>query len=68
MTISFPNGKGLKLNYGFIPELSREEKVAAKLEDGLSRDIIEPVTGISAWIKENGNVRLCVRKLPVTDI
>ncbi|XP_043862583.1 uncharacterized protein LOC122756552 [Drosophila santomea] len=44
-----------------------EDKVMKKLDEALSRDIIEPVTGPSAWIspivlafKENGDIRLCV--------
>lgn len=30
--------------------VTEEEKVAAKLKDGLSQDIIESVTGVSAWV------------------
>ncbi|XP_017462168.1 PREDICTED: uncharacterized protein LOC108355515 [Rhagoletis zephyria] len=44
-----------------------EEKVAAKLDEACSRDIIEPVRGPSSWIspivvvfKENGEIRLCI--------
>ncbi|XP_039150808.1 uncharacterized protein K02A2.6-like isoform X3 [Drosophila simulans] len=44
-----------------------EDKVMEKLGEALSRDIIEPVKGPSAWIspivlafKENGDIRLCV--------
>ncbi|XP_060650951.1 uncharacterized protein K02A2.6-like [Drosophila nasuta] len=44
-----------------------EDKVAAKLDEALRRDIIESVTSPSRWIspivlafKENGDIRLCV--------
>ncbi|XP_043063170.1 uncharacterized protein LOC122319635, partial [Drosophila yakuba] len=45
-----------------------EDKVMERLDEALSRDIIEPVTGPSAWIspivlafKENGDIRLYLK-------
>lgn len=47
--------------------IALEEKVAAKLEEAISLDIIEPVNGPSPWIspvviafKGNGEIRLCI--------
>nr|XP_043068709.1 uncharacterized protein K02A2.6-like [Drosophila bipectinata] len=79
MTTPFPKWKGVKIKLWIDPKVipiqqpvrripvALEEKVAAKLEESLSRDIIESVTGPSSWIspivlafKENGDIRLCI--------
>ncbi|KAL7726148.1 hypothetical protein ACLKA6_002618 [Drosophila palustris] len=78
-TPPFPKWKGVKvklcIDHGVKPvqqpsrriPVALEGKVMSKLEEALSRDIIEPVVGPSSWIspivlafKENGDIRLCV--------
>lgn len=72
-TTPFAKWKGIKVKLWIDPQVipiqqpvrripvALNEKVAVNLEEGLSRDIIEAVTGpIVLAIKENGDVRLCV--------
>ncbi|XP_043862245.1 uncharacterized protein K02A2.6-like [Drosophila santomea] len=76
----FPKWKGVKVKLCIDPEIrpvqqpvrripvALEEKVHAKPEEALKRDIIEPVMGPSSWIspivlafKENGDIRICLK-------
>ncbi|XP_062121631.1 uncharacterized protein LOC133835625 [Drosophila sulfurigaster albostrigata] len=78
-TAPFPKWKGVEIKLCIDPQIkpvqqpvrripvALEDKVAAKLDEALRRDIIESVTSPSRWIspivlafKENGDIRLCV--------
>nr|DAA65000.1 TPA_exp: gag-pol protein [Drosophila ananassae] len=77
--VPFPKWKGIEVKLSIddtvrpvqqplrrIP-VALEDRVMEKLNEALSRDIIEPVTAPSSWIspivlafKENGDIRVCV--------